>query len=750
MLVLGEAVIALLTPTFYSEGKDENYYFFAVLGVTIIFIFTFLYFDMQPRQHEPNALTLGRVSGVLWVALHPPLAFTLFGIGMSLKLLYADLREHKDATFSEELLGGFLGVSVVLMTLIRSTHKTSVTKERAFTFAIRMVLAALHIEVGHLEVLRGSINLTIALHIAICFLLILLDSWKYRHLEQHLPPSHPSSQPHPPAVGTGTGRSKRSSTQSSAGGGVNKAQARRGSVYAPQRSSSKLHGGRSRHSGSVETDHYARERGGEGNAGGGGGGDGGRRNGLSARRMTMSSTPFSFNPQTSMKHSSVFSPPAPLPGGLQTTPEVTVAGARERSGSIGDDTTSTIKPSAALRRADHPDHATHHNHGHTNRNHNQGSLSHHTHHNGVHKKPVRRASSGHIKAPGGTEVKGSSGRLQQLKQQHHSSSPSPPTLSTSSSSPPIPSPLKRMTSLTRMVVGGGGGGGEYNQSVFMSREEQISAALSSFEQSRPHVSIRQVRRSMFPGAAIGGGTVAAGGAGGGGEAVATRGRDRDIIINNEKYHDGLVEYDDDKEDEKDEVVVVEAKQEVATSDIQLVNVSATSHDDDDDDDDDDDLNDNDDAAIKKVGLNLPPLDDTTTINYGGPGAGLTTAIKEEEEFNPEMRVEAGGEEERGDEEEYEYVCYVDEDGNFIDVVDEEGDGDGDEGGGDQHQYQYQHQGHRGGHNNGENCEYEEELVEVVYDIEEGDEEYYEGEEDDDEVEVIYEDPDPPKSHITWL
>lgn len=76
MLVLGEAVIALLTPTFKGA---KNHYFFAIFGVLIIFIYTFLYFDMQPKQHEQNALTLGRFSGVAWLALHPLLAFTMFG-----------------------------------------------------------------------------------------------------------------------------------------------------------------------------------------------------------------------------------------------------------------------------------------------------------------------------------------------------------------------------------------------------------------------------------------------------------------------------------------------------------------------------------------------------------------------------------------------------------------------------------------------------------------------------------------------
>ena len=219
MLVLGEAVIALLTPTFKGAG---NHYFFAVFGVMIIFVFTFLYFDMQPQQHEPNALTLGRASGVVWLALHPMLAFSMFGIGMSLKLLYADLKEHKDPDFSEQLLGGFLGTSVILMTFIRASHKEKYTKERLITFTIRLIMASLHFEVGYIKLISKNINVTVGLHIVICFLLIAIDTWKYRHIDL-------SSQKSPtsgPSIGGVVGGSMKSTP-------------RRSSVYAPQQSATR-------------------------------------------------------------------------------------------------------------------------------------------------------------------------------------------------------------------------------------------------------------------------------------------------------------------------------------------------------------------------------------------------------------------------------------------------------------------------------------------------------------------------------
>ena len=139
---------------------------------------------------------------------------------MSLKLLYADLREYKDPNFSEQLLGGFLGTSVMLMTLIRSSHKVNFSKERIITFLIRMFLASLHIEVGYIKLISDNINVTIGLHIVICFLLIALDSWKYRHFEAKTPV---------PAAGSSI----------KAAGVSNKPLARRGSVYAPQNSAMK-------------------------------------------------------------------------------------------------------------------------------------------------------------------------------------------------------------------------------------------------------------------------------------------------------------------------------------------------------------------------------------------------------------------------------------------------------------------------------------------------------------------------------
>jgi hypothetical protein len=45
-------------------------------------------------------------------------------------------------------------------------------------------------------------------------------------------------------------------------------------------------------------------------------------------------------------------------------------------------------------------------------------------------------------------------------------------------------------------------------------------------------------------------------------------------------------------------------------------------------------------------------------------------------------------------------------------------------------------------------EYDEEIVEVEYEVD-SDDDFFD-DYDSDEVEIIYEDPDPPKSHITWL
>lgn len=516
MLVLGEAVIALLTPTFNGDG---NHYFFAIFGVTIIFIFTFLYFDMQPRHHEPNALAIGRYSGVAWVALHPMLAFAMFGIGMSLKLLYADLREHKNPEFSEQLLGGFLGTSVMLMTLIRSSHKMDFTRGRVFTFIVRMILASLHIEVGYIKLLSDNINVTIALHIVICFLLIALDSWKYRHFEANAP--------------TETGSMPVAAVS-------NRPLARRGSVYAPQRSASKG----------------------------------------SASPMVKESKRTSMNLKSSQKRASIFTP-----GSFSSPPT---------SFFPNDDPPESPRYGVPSR------------------------------------KHLRRSMSAGVEGAANIE----------------------------------PS-LQSRLSLQRMPTHSS------------AREDKIKEALEGFEKSRPHASIRQVRRSsMFTT-----------------ETGVMRSSSKDLLLNGGSAYnlDGIVRGTSAVGDEEQKDMATTIRP-VGLGDVELT------------------------EGVKK-----PSHGEVITLPQDKPPGQVILGERE---------VKGGDSDgEEDDEFDVEYVCYVDEQGNVIEVDEN---------------------GHviSNGMTDSNLDEYDEEIVEVEYEVD-SDDDFFD-DYDSDEVEIIYEDPDPPKSHITWL
>lgn len=184
MLVLGEAVLALLTPTLLSSTRV---YVFTLLGILMIFILALLYFDAQPSENSAHALGISRTQGIIWIALHPILSFTLFGVGVTLKLMYEDIIEDDYHSLNKLSMGIYLGLSLFTLALIRASHKSKIAWNQLFTISVRCIVAIVHIIIGVIfsrkETIISRDETSIVIHIVLLLIPTLLDAWKYRHFE---------------------------------------------------------------------------------------------------------------------------------------------------------------------------------------------------------------------------------------------------------------------------------------------------------------------------------------------------------------------------------------------------------------------------------------------------------------------------------------------------------------------------------------------------------------------------------------
>lgn len=125
--MLGETVISsTITYREYARerGGAESAKYYSVLGLSflLIFMFSLLFFNVQPHPKD-HALRRSRFFGVCAWILNKWLGMSLLIIGVSVKLVVESVAENKPMSdFSNTLLTRAVGVSMVFLLLTRLAH----------------------------------------------------------------------------------------------------------------------------------------------------------------------------------------------------------------------------------------------------------------------------------------------------------------------------------------------------------------------------------------------------------------------------------------------------------------------------------------------------------------------------------------------------------------------------------------------------------------------------------------------------
>jgi hypothetical protein len=153
--VLGESVIQLVEPNIANANTTRVYWYFTA-GLILIFTFALLYCDSVLREDlTRHAMNRSPLAGGLWVWMHPVLGFSMFIIGVSIKLSFESV-VHRTPVANEHnfMLGLSCGCTLLFLMLMRGTHKGGIsTKRKSFTvksvkrlgnYLIRLMFAMAH------------------------------------------------------------------------------------------------------------------------------------------------------------------------------------------------------------------------------------------------------------------------------------------------------------------------------------------------------------------------------------------------------------------------------------------------------------------------------------------------------------------------------------------------------------------------------------------------------------------------------
>ena len=142
MMVLGEAIISVVVPTF-SPQKRDTFFAFAALG--IVFCYGLQYYDsvVRLKGRGTHAMTRSLLSAYLFTWLHGLLALCMFLTSVALGLVYRSAKEEdgddlthipKNANGLDEqamLLGWAVGLSIGIMEVLRMLHYGPMTVFRS-------------------------------------------------------------------------------------------------------------------------------------------------------------------------------------------------------------------------------------------------------------------------------------------------------------------------------------------------------------------------------------------------------------------------------------------------------------------------------------------------------------------------------------------------------------------------------------------------------------------------------------------
>ena len=127
LVMLGETVLSVtITYRELKHGGGNHLYYYWVLGLSflLIFMFTLLFFHMQPPPNE-HAFRRSRTHGTVALLAHKILGLALLTVGVSVKLVVEavmDPTEESASPLASRLMGLGVGAAFVTLFFIRYMH----------------------------------------------------------------------------------------------------------------------------------------------------------------------------------------------------------------------------------------------------------------------------------------------------------------------------------------------------------------------------------------------------------------------------------------------------------------------------------------------------------------------------------------------------------------------------------------------------------------------------------------------------
>jgi low temperature requirement protein LtrA len=140
MIVLGESIIQLVAndavKSYYNVGVYLSF-------VTTVFCMASIYFDNQPALPSQHAFNNGTLNGMLYIYVHPFLAFCILVFGVSIKRI--PLSDDTEAVEYMALVSSAMGMALVFMNCIRATHAHGDITGVSCYASIRSLLCSFHL-----------------------------------------------------------------------------------------------------------------------------------------------------------------------------------------------------------------------------------------------------------------------------------------------------------------------------------------------------------------------------------------------------------------------------------------------------------------------------------------------------------------------------------------------------------------------------------------------------------------------------
>ena len=126
IMVIGEAIITISEGFERDENLDEMYTYTTGAFLLCCAIAGIYFEEVHANEHDQHvALRNNAITGSLWTTLHMPLSFVIFLIGISIKLLYKDLKFSDDEDYSwldVKALDITVGICHMIMIFMTSLH----------------------------------------------------------------------------------------------------------------------------------------------------------------------------------------------------------------------------------------------------------------------------------------------------------------------------------------------------------------------------------------------------------------------------------------------------------------------------------------------------------------------------------------------------------------------------------------------------------------------------------------------------